>query len=531
MAVLKIRDRVSELVRGDELAHRSGSIGLDEGATDAFGDAEGGERDGADLFALDQPHAYGRRLSPGMMGALAGGVLFVFGLAVTALVHWHRGTKDAVDAPYAYLEIRAVDVDGRPVAGAAVTREGHGATELGVTDSFGEWRRFIRVRLGSSLALHFRKDLDGSGRLALAGVKTLDVPGQLPPDGELELTGNVQLVRTAMKGVPLERGKAGGAAVPPDGAAAVRIQTTNAQTAAELGDAPSAVWFYDESPEAPAVAALLPALEREARAQGLVVLEGASWRVRLKALTNPGAGQRGLLLVQGSRVESGFERRAFAFVRTLPGPKSTAEVFRLAAQGTLQVAALHTPRRVAIQRAGRESDEWRVADPDVAWWRPAVGRPLVLPSGARATVVRSREAGATGSPLIVKMAAKAAGSSPCAGAPACTAVVPRLADVAPVSGWRRLGVRVAGVTGEVEVFGAGFAARQREDGVFEFWGKPKGAVVVTVVQGGRLLWRGNVPAVRTVAPTRGKGAALPVVRLPGSVAAGMAGGAARSTLR
>lgn len=155
------------------------------------------EKDPYDLFtaiSAEKGHRAARRLSPralGFAGAAAAGVAVAAG--ILALTLWRRGgARDADASPYAYFEVKAIDPDGRPVAGAIVKE---GARQVGVTDSFGEWRRFMRVRPGATVMLEISKQLGGA---TLAAVKSLAVPPALPKDGDIELTGSVRLARGAV---------------------------------------------------------------------------------------------------------------------------------------------------------------------------------------------------------------------------------------------------------------------------------------------------------------------------------------------
>ena len=96
------------------------------------------------------------------------------------------------ERPYVYFEVRAIDSAGRPVSGARVESSGKA---IGVTDSYGEWRRFMRVQLGKPLALTFARDLETS---SLRATKTFAIPSSTPKDGEFEMKGTV-----ALKSLPL----------------------------------------------------------------------------------------------------------------------------------------------------------------------------------------------------------------------------------------------------------------------------------------------------------------------------------------
>ncbi|MEY4631498.1 MAG: hypothetical protein RIQ81_1618 [Pseudomonadota bacterium] len=66
------------------------------------------------------------------------------------------------------FEIRVIDDDGHPVAGAEVKS---GKQQFGVTDSFGIWRRSIRVGDEPSIRFDFRKRSAKAGQRELVATK------------------------------------------------------------------------------------------------------------------------------------------------------------------------------------------------------------------------------------------------------------------------------------------------------------------------------------------------------------------------
>ncbi len=84
----------------------------------------------------------------------------VLGIVVSIFLVYlsvQRLKKDAVSdlpAVQAYFELNVLDSAGHPVAGAKVI---HQDKILGVTDSFGEWRRFLTVKPGEAVTLQVKR--------------------------------------------------------------------------------------------------------------------------------------------------------------------------------------------------------------------------------------------------------------------------------------------------------------------------------------------------------------------------------------
>lgn len=64
------------------------------------------------------------------------------------------------------FEVRAIDPSGHPVAGAEVWLQ---EQQVGVTDSFGVWRRTMRVDSGAEAKLLFKKKYSALHRRSPAG--------------------------------------------------------------------------------------------------------------------------------------------------------------------------------------------------------------------------------------------------------------------------------------------------------------------------------------------------------------------------
>lgn len=84
--------------------------------------------------------------------------------------------------------LKVIDPSGRPVTGAHIVLAGK---TIGATDAYGEWRRFMKVPLGRTLAISVRKRVDGQHWLTAE--KNFAVPAALPKDGEPELKGKIAL--------------------------------------------------------------------------------------------------------------------------------------------------------------------------------------------------------------------------------------------------------------------------------------------------------------------------------------------------
>ncbi len=104
------------------------------------------------------------------------------------------------------FELKAIDSNGYPVAGALVSIDGK---ELGTTDTFGEWRSYLKVNLSQTHFIRLEKNL--SNRVSLLATKNVlvkrDSPKKLPIFQEtLELQGHRRSKKSLSKAAkPLPR--------------------------------------------------------------------------------------------------------------------------------------------------------------------------------------------------------------------------------------------------------------------------------------------------------------------------------------
>ncbi len=86
-----------------------------------------------------------------------------------------------------YVEMKVIDLAGHPSAGASIFFD---KEAVGVTDAFGEWSRFIKAPLGSTLLLTVRKQMANT---VLTAVKEIVVPLHVLNGEEPRVRANVHL--------------------------------------------------------------------------------------------------------------------------------------------------------------------------------------------------------------------------------------------------------------------------------------------------------------------------------------------------
>jgi hypothetical protein len=405
---------------------------------------------------------------------------------------------------YAYFEVRALDPNGRPIAGAIVKNAGK---RVGTTDSFGEWRRYMRVPLGATVPVTLAKK---AGNEVLYATKNFAVPPEKPEKSEIELRSSVQLLaaeltnnlaQTAaqaspndmMQSNPITNGKKEPATLVPSDREEVSlpkskttpvshpVASTN-QAAENLVTDHESVWFETSGSGSSALSKeVLPALVQRSREIGLRVDPNSNWKVRLTSLVDKPSkvGKDGGGLVMVTSIDGELNGRVREFLRNYQTDA------RATARGILFVLANHVNKNVTVMRRG---DRWVAALPKstAEIWRLGANMTLV---GTQNSFVLSPEEysdeKAKGFYLRTGVA------EPCAnGLNSCTLKTRSFLENAPVPNWSRLRLKTTISSKEsVKIFVSGYEAQPVGDKLFEYWGLDKAKANVTVIHNGRNVSR------------------------------------------
>jgi hypothetical protein len=411
------------------------------------------------------------------------------------------------DLVYAYFEVRAVDADGRPIAGAIVKNSGK---RVGTTDSFGEWRRYMRVPLGGAVPISLTKK---SHEQILFVTKNFAIPPFKPEKSEIELRSSVQLLPSQNHAVADDTNTQG--AREEAGDIVKQDQKSSVQSAEQLnrsafksvivdstvtgaaGENPKTgvnsfrsdhetVWFEVNNAERGGLAKeILPALVQRAREVGLRVERDAPWVIRLTNLIEKPARVAkdggGLILVTSFN-RDGSKSDSFEFLRNYQADA------RSTARGLLFGLINHVNKNVLLLKTG---DRWAAVLPKKSptIWQLSANRNLRI--GEKSLNVGAdvySDANFAGFYL------QKSNISPCPESVAeCTAVTPSFIQIAPVGNWVKLRMKhPVPAKASSSIFVAGYPARSLGNDVFEYWGQEKNRANVTVVENGRVVVRGSV---------------------------------------
>jgi hypothetical protein len=472
-------------------------------------------RDPYDLFTVDAPQLQPRTIR--MEKARAMMVGLVFATAVSAVVFWQmrQRTIERTDDPFAYFEIKAIGADGRPVTGASVRS---GNEELGITDSFGEWRRFMRAHLGGTMVFQLTKKTDTG---TLKALKNLAIPGQLPANGELEMKSRVLMrdakvqtmvdTRTVVRDAAPHNAPTESAVKARDTeidssyvtepasaptvvsnaatnvavtAAASAPMTSTPATAPVSGQAAgpgavlikadtnfNSVWVTTSGHATATTRLVAEAAKQRIRELGISLNAASPWQIRLTDLAVAGSTSH-LLKIEGQLAGAHGPARIYSFLRNYEdAPMATARAL-------LWESTVHISKPYVVEKKG---DSWVVGQSPAKLWTVVPGQTLFDQSGRAFSV--TGEAGGS-------MRLNVTEGTLCGGAAKCVVTSPGIERAPPHADWTKARLTVLGdLPNGATVYIGGYEVRKIDDGTYEYWNNPRVPGIVTVERDGKILHR------------------------------------------
>lgn len=438
------------------------------------------DRDPYELINLDEPHQLVRRLAPQYYGAAFVGVLVAFTAAFITFYNASRQNLDQYETVHAYFEIKAIDSEGRTVTGATVS---HNDEQVGVTDSFGEWRRFLRVTPGETYRIQLKKSTPTGD---LVAVKNLAVPAKVPENGDLELTGSVKMFR-AGKARDMRKSDSAADAVQAD--AGTPVETNEAvPVQGQVGAAPAAmmalssIWFVADGAKSAVLNDLVANLRRRSLELGLRVDPDSPFRIRLRAIGGDlsvklGKASPVLIRTTGTYALEQKHEELFSYLRNFQDtPNQTA-------RDILWAMTVHTKIPVAVIRDG-------------ANWRLAGGLPAVwginarfMTDGKGSMYFAAAKPGDAYAIIDGNEFPEVCGK----GLNSCVLTTAGITEASPVYGWQKLTAKTSGrVDAHTRIYISGYEAEKLADGQISYWGIAGGQANLTVIRGDKVLLRRRV---------------------------------------
>ena len=424
------------------------------------------------------------RYSPAMRPSYSyfwGGVLFLALIlcVVGAVGYWLSVSTSGVKAKsvYAYFELRTLGPTSRPVPGARVY---HKKNQVGVTDSYGEWRRFMKVRVGSKVTFHVRKKQGGQ---LLYGKKIFQLPRDIAVGREPELSGSIQL-KFAKRQPKVRSIEPSASAVVAGTVESIRpaLSQSKKATDKEVFLATSrfyrSVWFsvmdsqagdsLAEKKTAQLRSFVVPRLKNFAKSWGLLLSPQAEWQISIRHLPIDASGGKipGLIRVVSNQYG---DTEKIDFLRNYTG--SAEKTARVILRGLKShVAYPHwvfatDSRQVALKQQPQQQF-WTVKGGDRLTDGSRVLQPVKFDSRRRLSTL-----GDCGRSRCLFYSAKAP-------------------SFPPFSSWKHYSVKIYGApSSSLSVYVSGIKAKFIGSKTWRFWGTNKANMYLAVAHGQKVIAR------------------------------------------
>lgn len=459
------------------------------------------------------------------------GVIFLCLLVIgCGIFGWLR--KPHIQAPYMLVEVRALEEHGHPVAAAKVSINNK---SMGVTDSFGEWRRYMRLKSGEQLSIELNKAGEGGGR----GKKVLRVPSLRRDDGAPELRATIEL-RARPTSKLARRGESQSRSYPEESERLGRdsreqrderddgmvsmpepenevplLEPEPREESGELGDSNDASLgiYFEDGLSAISVRALslkgapsnilekhqdeilqekiVPMLATDLQKLGLKIDGKAPWKLSLQYVPKED--------------QVGYIRAQVAWQNPFGQDERTSFIAGFAKTFDETARALSSLLRVHMRKsywAAKEGSRWYIDEPadTKTFWRLKPNTQLIDTNGQ---------------PFPIKLVDQHQGSKrwqlqmgqiqPCQNVRQrmrCLVSTQSLKDSAPLVGWQKKRMNIQGaVPKNADVYVAGFLARPLTGNQWEYWGHPGSNHKALIVAQGRIVHSEifvDQPSVQTV---------------------------------
>lgn len=423
-------------------------------------------------------------------GNLAWALVFL-GMIVSGFGLFAYTRKSEGQKPYVLLEVRALDTGGHPVTAVDVIVN---EKKMGITDSFGEWRRYLQLSPGDDVKIDLNKkdQLAGSRQVevprAKSGKQGIEVQvaiamgkltrggesGSVPPaevQKEIAKVEPKSTIKDPLSIVEDELESVGDQSLGiyfDDGLNSVHITTANQAKSTNV---------LDKRQQEVLQGRVIPVLANELQNLGLQIDKAAPWKLALAYVPN------------GNQV--GYIRAEIEWQTPVGGLEKTSFIAGFAKTYEETGRALTSLLRLHMKKtywAAKENGSWVIDETSDTkeFWKLKPGTAVSDTSGEKFTLALAGENGHTR-----RFKLKIGKAQPCEAVrqrSRCMVSTDSLKEGPPLPGWVQKKVRIQGtMPASAVVYVAGFQAQSLGNNLWEFWGKNGTQLKVLVVSGGRII--------------------------------------------
>ena len=376
------------------------------------------------------------------------------------------------------FEIKTIDEGGHPIAGALIKFKNR---TLGVTDSFGEWRKFYKFRRGSSIKIKIEKK---TAHEKIHATKNLVVPLNPKSTGELSVKSVITLNMDEETVVQTPKTKKNISATQ---AAIVNKKLANINEIKKNLDRSliannedfRQVWFSVTESTRKGINAklssalrtyLLPEIKEQSTKLGLHVLKSSPWKINISHVNIKGGNVPGVIRVEG---RLGHQLNHIDFLTNYSGRSKRTS------KNILNEIRNYVPKTYHVDY---RKMRWFVKNSEINFWRLLSGFSF---RGQNGNVIKAKGIEQNGYYLL-----DVGNKSVCEGEKlSCTVQKNAFPQDPPNGKWRLFRLKIEGSKKEQLVYVGGHRASYIGNQVWQYWSRPGLNVFVTMIKGDQSILR------------------------------------------
>lgn len=412
------------------------------------------------------------------LAAIISGCLMI-GYFVRPLIRGH--VMDDKGDGVVLVEVKAVQSSSAPFAAAKIFVKNQ---FVGLTDSYGEWRRYMKLSAGEQMTISIQRNHLGDPiELSKHVIVPLETKGS-QERGHIRAVFDVDILRKRpLISIQSQRNQSGKSTVSQD-----KYEKLYQQVQQDDLLFSSVRTLVPRTQVSEKVSEVGRKLTGRLKTDGIkVVKRGASWWVKLEDVSfdQKTAKFNGLL-----SVESGWEKERQPRLKFLVNYQKSPE---RTARKIADILRVNVAKKYLIQW-DRDLKGWKIQPALKPFWSLKKGQVL---KGSQGTLMRVSQGYRPGRSQI-GMSLSGVNSSFCSkGVTKCLLINDEMQDIAPVGGLSvvRMSLPV------IKAFENGFAyiggfpvTKESEDGVYRFWARPGYKTFLSILEGEKIVHRQSILA-------------------------------------
>lgn len=402
-----------------------------------------------------------------------------------------------------YFEIKTIDNNGYPISGATVV---HNGTKIGITDSFGEWRKFMSLKRGSTFKLDVIKKLDNkiltvsknyaipfktNNNKAVEKISTIKLSNaHIKHTSDSSNHSNIQLVSQNINQQDINN-KSISTIDNPESIQSINSQITNEKENI-TGNYNKINFEFENNSQLTSMSnpyeqqlktSIIPMLRKKANSLGFQVDPQSEWKIILTNIVS--ATNENIIYVRSSNNSK---------IKTIPFLKNYISNVDILAQNILNSIRAHTIR---YYRVFHYNQNWYLLIPDNEpnFWSTNLHQNKIIDTNNN--IYTLSKVKPINNIKVLKLQSISS-QEPCSKVQQKICFVRTLNayEKPPKKGWKKFHIKIIPTKPNTIVFVKGYPALYIKNNIWTYWGKPLQQSNITIMQNTKILYRNNIKNIQ-----------------------------------